>query len=538
MGQLVTDELGQAFQVEEKNPAAMSGHECILASIKTVEAIAEFLSTSLGPTGMDKMLKDEYGNITMTNDGATILKEMKLMSNPIAQLVQELSQAQDDASGDGTTSVVILAAALLRQAQLLLERGMHPIRISAGYAAALNTALERLRAISMPVDNLRTCMLKAARTSLESKLTGMGALAELCVDAVLAVADHERKDADMDRIYIQTLSGRSVQDTALVRGIVLKKEVSHVQMPREKQGARVALLSCPFEPPRLKNKNTLLVQTAEEYRALAAYEREQFEEMIAAVKRTGADVVLCQWGFDDEANSMLAAAGLMAVRWVGGHELGMLAAHLNASITARFESLENAVLGTANVREDALFTESERLIVVERAGTGAGLDCVTLLVRGSSEYTISEAKRALWDALCAVRNVLADNAVVAGGGSAELSAAIALTAPAESRDAASVEYAECAKAFARALLEIPLTLARNSGFDAAAYVERLREQQISTGESALGVDCHEAGESNMRTAGVFEALQSKIRQFKMATELVGMILKVHDIVPSKSARRE
>ncbi|KAI5171837.1 T-complex protein 1 subunit epsilon [Pancytospora epiphaga] len=525
MNPLLTDEFGQAFQIENGGAPSLRGKECLYANISTVESIAEFLRTSLGPTGMDKILTSPDGNITVTNDGATILQEMDMSTNPISQLVVQLSQSQDDEIGDGTTSIVVLAAAILRQAKGLIEKGVHPIKIAEGFAIAQNEAEGHLRRISEPISNMKAYMTKAAKTTLNSKIVASADLASLCVEAVLAVADEERKDVDLDLISIQSKTGSNISETKLIRGIVIDKPFSHPQMSKEVKNAKIALLSCPFEPPRLKTKNSLLITSADEYKALEKYEKDKFKEMIESLKNAGADVVMCQWGFDDEANSMLRGANIPAVRWVGGHELGLMAAHISGQIISRFEDLTPGALGIADVREESLTTESEKIIVVENSGQKKS---VTIMVRGSTEYVIDEAKRSIRDALCAIRNVFVGDSIVYGGGSAEVSISNFLYRKAKEQQGAVVESAM--HAFATALLEIPMALSQNSGYEPHSYVEKLRDLQVSSNDSSLGVDCMEIGEMSMKKADIFEALNSKINQIKMATELANIILKINDVV--------
>lgn len=522
MSQILTDELGQSFQLGSGECTGLRGRECLFTNIDTVNAIASFLSTSLGPAGMDKILVDKDDNITVTNDGATILKEMDMTSNPISQLVFQLSQSQDEEVGDGTTSVVILASSLLSQAKRLAEKGMHPIKISEGFNMALSLSIEHLTSISEEVGDLNGTMLKAAKASLGSKIVSLCDLSELCVQAVLAVADMSRKDLDLDMISIQSKTGKSLADTALIRGIVLKKEFSHPQMVKHVDSARVALLSCPFEPPKLKNKNSLLIQSADEYKSLEAYEKSKFLEMIECLKACKTDLVMCQWGFDDEANSLLMQHNLPAVRWVGGHDLGLIAAHIQGSIISRFEDLREEHLGMASVREESLGTECDRIIIVESPSRSAS---VTILVRGSTDYVIEEAKRSIRDALCAIRNIITNDRIVYGGGSCEISTSVFL----EKRPSTCTFEEEAIKAFSKALLEIPLVLAKNSGVEPISYVEKLRETHMA-GNTLMGVDCLESGEKNMKKAGIFEALGSKIRQLRMATDLVNTILKINDVV--------
>lgn len=526
MSQILKDELGQAFSLKDNDSPVLKGKECVFANINTVELIAKFVSTSLGPTGMDKILVSKDDNIIVTNDGATILREMDMTENPISQLIVQLSQSQDDEVGDGTTSIVILAASLLKHSKKLIERGIHPIKIAEGFSDALKIAEEHLKKISEPISDMRSYMIKAAKTSLGSKIVSTADFSELCVDAVLQTADLERKDFDIDLVSIQSKIGKNLSDTKLIKGIVLMKEFSHPQMLRELKNVKVALLSCPFEPPKLKNKNSLLIRSAEEYLDLANYEKKKFLEMIQSLKNAKAEMVMCQWGFDDEANSLLMENNFPAIRWVGGHELGLIAAHLDGSIISRFEDLKETHLGLANVREESLGTEGDKVIVVENPKKSKG---VTILVRGSTDFVIEEAKRSIRDALCAVRNILINNHIVYGGGSCEISTSIALRNQAKKYTA---ETEESIKAFGDALLEIPLILSRNSGFEPVTYVEKLLELHVSGNDHTIGVDCFETGEKSMKKLGVFEALNSKIRQIKMAAELVNMILKIHEVIPT------
>ncbi len=563
MSSMLTDELGQSFQINADERLTVKNKECIFANINTVNSIADFVRTSLGPTGMDKIIVDQDGRVIVTNDGATIIREMEMSQNPVSQLIQQLSQSQDEEIGDGTTSVVVLAAGMLKQAKKMIEKGMHPIKIAEGYTRALEISREWLQKISEPIVDLDGAMIKAARTSLSSKIVCASNFAEICVRAVQATYDYERHDLDLDMIQVESMLGGALADTQLFHGIILKKVFSHPQMLKEVSDAQIALLSCPFEPPKLKTKSSLLIRSAEEYWALDKYEKEKFEEMVSVVRDAGANVVLCQWGFDDEANSLLLRHGISAVRWVGGHELGLISAHIGAQIISVFGDLRPEWLGEGNIREMSVGTE--KIIVVSRSnkndaskgakGTAnanrlysncstnsvdnaslnnlklksdrAHSNCVTILVRGSTEHVIEEAKRSIHDAICSIRNLLVGGGIVYGGGSCEISLSLRLVDLAKNY---LPETEEAIRAFADALLEIPLALAYNSGFDSFAYIEKIREIQIITGDSAIGVDCLETGEKNMRKSEVFESLKSKLRQIEMATELVCMILKINDVI--------
>ncbi|ADM11699.1 T complex protein 1 subunit epsilon [Encephalitozoon intestinalis ATCC 50506] len=527
MPDLLTDELGQTFQItEEDKMCRTKGHQCIIANIGVVRSIAAFLSTSLGPTGMDKILQSKDDDIVVTNDGATILKEMEMTENPISRLIVQLSESQDEEIGDGTTGVVVLASALLGQAQILLGQGIHPVKISEGFELALECAVKHLNEISEEICDLRETMMKAAKTSLGSKIVSksLEKFAEICTSAVLMVADTERKDLDFELINIEGKVGRDISDTTLVKGVVLNKEISHPQMKKKIEDGRIALLSCPFEPPKLKTKHSLIIGNAKEYKELEEYERRKFTEMIESVRKSGANIVMCQWGFDDEANSLLMENDLPAVRWVGGHELELLAVHTGGSIIARFEDLDESDLGKASIREESLGTENDKIIVVENPERSRA---VTILVRGANDLVIEEAKRSIRDALCAVRNILTNNRIVYGGGSSEMSCSLSLE---EEAGKYSGEEQEAILGFGRALEEIPLCLARNSGYNPIEYSSDLRKLQMESKNFRLGVDCLDVGEQDMKKLGVFDALSSKIRQFQMATQLVTMVLKIDNVI--------
>jgi T-complex protein 1 subunit epsilon len=531
MTSLLTDELGQAFQItEDAKNARIKGNQCITANINTVRSIAHFLSTSLGPTGMDKILQSKDDNITVTNDGATILKEMEMTENPISRLIVQLSESQDEEIGDGTTSIVVLASALLVQAQALLDHGIHPIRISEGFEIALGLTIDHLTGISEEITDVREMMRMAARTSLGSKIVSksLERFADICTEAVWAVADLSRKDVNFDLINVESKIGKDVSDTALVRGVIINKEFSHPQMEKEIRDARIALLSCPFEPPKLKTKHSLIISKAEDYGQLEEYERNTFLEMIESIKKSGANLVMCQWGFDDEANSLLMENSLPAVRWVGGHELELIAVHIGASIVARFEDLREDCLGRASVTEHSMGTESDKVIVVEGSESTR---TVTILVRGANDLVIEEAKRSIRDALCAARNILVNSRVVYGGGSSELSSSLVLESLSQGHTG---EDEQVILGFARALEEIPFVLARNSGHEPLLYLSDLRKQQREEKNPCLGVDCLGIGEKDMRKLGVFDALNTKVRQLQMATQLVNMILKIDDVVARES----
>ncbi|RKP13049.1 chaperonin Cpn60/TCP-1 family [Piptocephalis cylindrospora] len=526
-----TDEYGRPFIIvrEQQKKARMSGIEAQKAHIQAAKSVAQIIRTSLGPRGLDKILISPDGDITVTNDGATILGQMHV-EHQIARLLVQLSQSQDDEIGDGTTGVVVLAGALLEQAESLLDRGIHPIRISDGFERACQLAVSHLDTIAdvvpfTPEDTSN--LFKCAMTSLGSKIVSKchEQFAHIAVDAVLSVADLERKDVDFELVKVEGKQGGSLADTRLVKGVVIDKDFSHPQMPREIDDARIAILTCPFEPPKPKTKHRLDITSPEEYRKLREYESAKFEEMVSQVKDTGANLVICQWGFDDEANHLLLQNKLPAVRWVGGPELELIAIATNGRIVPRFEDLSATKLGTAGkVRELTFGTTRDRMLVIEEC---ANTRAVTVFVRGGNKMIIDEAKRSLHDAMCVVRNLVRDNRVVYGGGAAEISCSLAVERAAD--EVSSIEqYAM--RGFASALDATPLALAENSGFSPIETLAAVKTAQATTGHSNLGIDCLSKGSNDMREQHVVDPLISKRQQYLLATQLVKMILKIDDVI--------
>ncbi|KAJ2823671.1 T-complex protein 1 subunit epsilon [Coemansia erecta] len=530
-----TDEYGRPFIIvrEQDKKARTTGIEATKAHIMAAKTVANIVRTSLGPRGLDKILISPDGDITISNDGATIMSQMAI-ENQIGRLLVELSKSQDDEIGDGTTGIVVLAGALLEQAEELLDRGIHPIRISDGFEQACKIAVAHLDEVSDVIpwskDNTSD-LFKCAKTSLGSKIVNKchDQFAQIAVDAILAVADLERKDVDFELIKMEGKSGGELADTELVRGVIIDKDFSHPQMPKEVKDAKIAILTCPFEPPKPKTKHKLDITSVKEFEELQRYERDTFEKMVRQVKDCGANIVACQWGFDDEANSLLLQHQLPAIRWVGGPEIELLAIATNGRIVPRFEDLSAAKLGSAGtIREVTYGTTSDNMIVVEDC---ANSKAVTVLVRGGNKMIVDEAKRSLHDAMCVVRNLITDNRVVYGGAAAEISCSVAVERAAD--QVSSIEqYAM--RSFARALDAIPMALAENSGLPPIETLSYVKSQQTKLGISSLGVDCMDTGVSDMKEQFVFDPLISKRQQFLLATQLVKMILKIDDVIVHKA----
>lgn len=498
MGTLAFDEFGRPFIIlrEQDSKIRLSGIEAHKSHILAAKTVANTLKSSLGPKGLDKMMVSPDGEVTVTNDGATILKMMDV-ENQIARLMVELSKSQDDEIGDGTTGVVVLAGALMEQAESLLDKGIHPIRIADGYEMAAKVACENLDRIaeSYPIDlNNLEPLIETAMTTLGSKIINRchRQMAEIAVNAILAVADMDRKDVDFELIKVEGKVGGKLEDTMLVKGVVVDKDFSHPQMPKQVKDAKIAILTCPFEPPKPKTKHKLDVTSVEDYKKLRDYEKAKFEEMVDQVKKTGCNLVICQWGFDDEANHLLLQRELPAVRWVGGPEIELVAIATGGRIVPRFGELTAEKLGYAGVvRELSFGTTRDHMLVIEECRNSRA---VTIFIRGGNKMIIEEAKRALHDALCVVRNLIRDNRVVYGGGAAEISCALAVSQAANS--VASLEqYAM--RAFSDALETIPIALAENSGLAPIETLADIKSRQIKENNPRLGVDCLQSGTSGM-----------------------------------------
>merc|ERR1719471_2538306 len=530
VGSLAFDEFGRPFMIlkDEAQQNRLTGKDAIKSHILAAKSVANTLRTSLGPKGLDKLMVSPDNDITITNDGATILKMMDV-DHQIAKLMVQLSQSQDDEIGDGTTGVVVLCGALLEQAEFLIDKGIHPIRIADGFEMAASVAVKHLDTIAdtFNIDPKDTeNLVRTAKTTLGSKIINKchDQMAKIAVDAVMAVADFETKDVNFELIKVEAKVGGQMEDSMLVKGVIIDKDFSHPQMPKELKDVKLAILTCPFEPPKPKTKHKLDVQSVEDYKQLRAYEKETFEKMVDQVKEAGANLAICQWGFDDEANHLLLQRGLPAVRWVGGPEIELIAIATGGRIVPRFQELSNDKLGVAGkVRELSFGTTKDKMLVIEECKNSKA---VTIFLRGGTKMIIEEAKRSIHDALCVVRNLVRDNRIVYGGGAAEISCALAV-----SKEADNIKTIEqyAFRSFAEALESVPLALAENSGLDPIKTLTQIKARHVSENNSALGVNCFETGQNDMKKEHVIETLHSKKSQILLATQLVKMILKIDDV---------
>lgn len=530
MGSLAFDEYGRPFLImrNQENESRLTGKDAIKSHILAAKSVANTLKTSLGPKGLDKLMVSPDNDITITNDGATILKMMDV-DHQIAKLMVQLSQSQDDEIGDGTTGVVVLCGALLEQAEALIDKGIHPIRIADGFELAAKCAVDHLDSVAdtfeINPENPEN-LIEMAMTTLGSKIINKchRQMAEIAVNAVLAVADIEHKDVNFELIKVEAKVGGRMEDSMLVKGVIVDKEFSHPQMPKVLKDVKLAILTCPFEPPKPKTKHKLDVTSVEDYRKLRQYEADKFEEMVKQVKDAGCTLAICQWGFDDEANHLLLQRELPAVRWVGGPEIELIAIATGGRIVPRFQELSADKLGKAGlVREISFGTTKDRMLVIEEC---LNSKAVTIFLRGGTKMIVDEAKRSMHDALCAVRNLVRDNRVVYGGGAAEISCSIAVSKKADNIKTIE-QYAF--RAFADALEAVPLALAENSGLDPIQTLTETKASQVAKKSASLGVNCSDKGTNDMKEQHVLESLHSKKSQILLATQLVKMILKIDDV---------
>merc|ERR1739838_683163 len=481
-----------------------------------------------GPKGLDKLMVSADGDVTITNDGATILKQMDV-DHQVAKLMVQLSQSQDDEIGDGTTGVVVLCGALLEQAEHLIDKGIHAIRIADGFELASQCAIKNLEKIAdeFKIDPAnKENLVKTAKTTLGSKIINKchEQMAHIAVDAVLAVADLDKKDVNFELIKVEAKVGGQMEDSMLVKGVIVDKDFSHPQMPKQLKDVKLAILTCPFEPPKPKTKHKLDVQSVEDYKKLRAYEKETFNEMIKQVKDSGANLAICQWGFDDEANHLLLQNDLPAVRWVGGPVIELIAIATGGRIVPRFSELSPDKLGSAKiVRELSFGTTKEHMLVIEGCQNSKA---VTIFLRGGNKMIVQEAKRSVHDALCVVRNLIRDNRIVYGGGVCEIACSIAVS---EAADQCPNIEQYAMRSFSQALETVPLALAENSGLSPIETLTNVRAMQVNEKNPNLGIDCFHTEQPDMKVQNVIETLMGKKQQITLATQLVRMILKIDDV---------
>ncbi|MFX1520247.1 MAG: thermosome subunit beta [Promethearchaeota archaeon] len=495
--------------------------------------IAEAVKSALGPRGMDKMLVDSLGDIVITNDGATILDEMDV-KHPAAKMMVQVAKAQDDEVGDGTTSAVIIAGQLLKGSEDLLEQKIHPTTIVAGLKKAANKATEILDKMAVAIDpeDVETLM-KVAMTAMNSKsVAGSKKLfADITAQAIgLIKEDRDGKlVADLDHVSIVKKQGMGLTDTELVRGMVIDKEILHPAMPKRVKDAKIAILDAALEIEKTEFDAEIRISDPFQVKALMAEEDRMLKNLADNVINTGANVLLCQKGIEDDVVSYLAKAGILAVRRVKKSDMDRLARATGGRIVSNVKELSTDVLGTAGLVEEVTVGDDKMLYIRDCANPKA----VTVVIRGGSSQVVDEAERAFHDALCVVRNAVQDKKIVAGGGAPEIEVSKGLREYAGTiggREQIAIEI------FADALEVIPKTLGENAGWDPITIIVELRAKHEIPEGKWFGINVYTGKPSDMMSEGVIEPLSVKKQAIKSASEAAHMILRIDDVIASKAER--
>jgi len=508
------------------------GREAQRNNIAAAKIIAEIVQTSLGPRGMDKMLVDSLGDVTITNDGATILKEIDVQ-HPAAKMLVEIAKTTDNEVGDGTTSVVVLAGSLLENAESLLTQDVHPTIIVDGYRKAAKKAQQYLQDIADTVTaNDKPTLLKIAKTAMQTKLVrkDSGYLADLVVKAVLAVAEKDGTNFSVDEDYIKVekKAGGSVIDSVLIEGIVLDKEVIHAGMPKEVNDAKIALINNALEISKTETDAKINITNPQQIKSFLDEENKMLKNMVDKVIGSGATVVLCQKGIDDMAQHYLAKANILAVRRVKESDLTKLARATGARIVTNLDDLFEKDLGSAETVEERKI-EEDRWVFIEGCKHPKS---VSLLLRGGSQRVVDEVERSIHDAIMVVRDVMEVPSIVAGGGAPETYVATKIRSWSKSLEGREQLAAE---KFADSLESIPLALAENTGMDPIDTLATLRSKQLK-GEKWTGIDVLKAHVVNMKSSDIIEPLSVKQQVVSAASEAACMILRIDDVIAvAKSA---
>jgi thermosome len=507
-----------------------AGREALRNNMMAAMAVAEILKTTYGPKGMDKMLVDSLGDVTITNDGATILDKMDIQ-HPAGKMLVQAAKGQDEEAGDGTKTSVIFAGDLLRQAEDLLDRNIHPTIIIQGYKMALDKTSELIDKLAETVryedDDI---LVKVAKTSLSSKAVSEARdyFAKLVVQAVKAVAE-KRGDkwyVDINNVQIVKKHGGSLLDTQLVNGIVIDKEVVHPDMPKRVTNAKIAVLDAPLEIQKPEIDMEISISSPDAIKRLLDKQEKILQEKVEKIAATGANVVITQKGIDDVAQHFLAKKGILAVRRVKRSDVEKLARATGAKIVTSIRDLKPESLGYADLVEERK-VGNDKMVFIEGAKNPRS---VTILIRGGFERIVDEAERSIHDALSAVADAIMDGKVVAGGGSVEVELAKHLREWAKTVPG-KIQLA--VEAFARALESLPQTLATNAGHDPIDVLMKLRSSHSDASKKWYGVDLNTGNPIDMWASGVIEPLRVKLNAYKAGTEAATLILRIDDMVAAK-----
>ncbi len=522
---------GQQVLLLREGTERTTGKSAQANNIAAAKVIAEAIRSALGPKGLDKMLVDSFGDVVITNDGATILKEMEIQ-HPAAKFVVELAKVQDDEVGDGTTTVVIIAGELLKQAEELLSQDVHASIIVEGYRKATEKALSSLDKLAIKVDlNDREMLKQGVQTSMSSKVISgySDYLADLVIDAALAVTVEEKgkRVCDIENVKIEKKKGESIKETELIKGIILDKSVVHSGMPKKIDNAKILLLDAAIEVTKTEFDAKINITNPEQMKSFLDQEQTMIEDMVKKVTASGANVILSQKGIDDLAQHFLAKKGILAVRRIKKSDLEKLAMATGASIITRIDGIESSDLGEAKIVEERKIGDDD-FVFIEGCPNPKS---VSILIRGGSDLIVDEADRSIHDALCVIRNIIQDNLVVPGGGAPEIFLSRKLREFANTlagREQLAVEK------FAEALEIIPRSLAENAGLDPIDVLVALRAEH-DKGKDNAGVDLITGKPTDMVKLKVFEPISVARQAISSASEAAQMILRIDDIIAARAS---
>ncbi len=522
---------GMPVLILKEGSSETKGREAQKNNVNAAKTVAEIVRTSLGPRGMDKMLVDSLGDVTITNDGATILKEIDVQ-HPAGKMMVEISKATDNEVGDGTTSVVVLAGSLIEKAEELINKNVHPTIIVDGYRKSATKSIEILNSIAMKVNgNEKEQLIKIAKTSMQTKLVSKESdeLANIIVTAAQQVSESRAGSTkvDLDDIKVEKKSGGSLKDTKLIKGIVLDKEVVHGGMPKRIEKAKIALINSALEIEKTEFDAKLNITSPEQMKRFLDEENSMLKAMVEKLSSCGANVVICQKGIDDIAQHYLAKANVLTVRRVKESDMTKLSRATGARIVNNLDDLISKDLGAADLVEERK-VETDKWVFVEGCKNPKA---VTILIRGGSQRVVDEAERSVHDALMVTKDVLEKPLIVAGGGSPEAYVSNKLrewTSTLTGREQLAAEK------FAEALEIIPLTLAENAGMNKIDTMADLKSKQ-NKGSKWAGIDARNSRIADMSKLDILEPLSVKEQVIKSATEVASLILRIDDVIASSKS---
>ncbi|MGH9972594.1 MAG: thermosome subunit beta [Nitrososphaeraceae archaeon] len=522
---------GMPVLILKEGASQTKGRDAQKNNIAAAKLIAQVVRTSLGPRGMDKMLVDGLGDVTITNDGATILKEIDVQ-HPAAKMMVEISKATDNEVGDGTSSVVVLAGALIEKAEELITKDVHPTIIVDGYRKSALKAIEIFNHLAQKIDGgNKSELIKVARTSMQTKLVSKESteLSEVVVNAALQVSEQNESGyvVDIDDVKVEKKAGGSLRDTKLIKGIVLDKEVVHGGMPKRVEKAKIALINSALEIEKTEFDAKININSPDQMKMFLEEENRMLKSMVDKIISSGANVAICQKGIDDVAQHYLAKSNVLAVRRVKESDMTKLSRATGARIVNNLEDLDTKDLGAADLVEERK-VETDKWVFIEGCKHPKA---VTILIRGGSQRVVDEAERSVHDALSVTKDVMEKPLIVAGGGSPESYVAGKL------RDWSSTLSGReqlAADKFAESLEVIPLALAENAGMDPIDTLTELRSKQTK-GSKWSGIDARSGKIVDMSKLDIVEPLSVKEQIIKSATEVASMILRIDDVIASSKS---